>query len=334
MNHPKYSVIIPVYNAEHTLERCVSNLTSQNYTNAEIILVNDGSRDSSHNLCLSLAEHYPQIKYLCKENGGVSSARNAGLDIAEGEYILFVDSDDYVSDNYFAVIDRTLNAQQYDWVFFSYWITNGRNIKKREFFPFHSSDPATYISKVSDAICKKTINPPWSKVYRRDIIQNHTLRFPEDLSIGEDKVFNIAYSMYIRNLCFLSEGLYYLSTQNDQSLSRKFRSDSDREQQFSLINHYLDSLLTTPSLAPEVRQMYSAAFNFSTYRGVYSNAKRMQQMKVSWGMRLRQLNAECDEIRTEQLPYPNTAFCRMIALPVRLKLTPLIDLLIKLRMMR
>ena len=97
----KFSVIIPVYKAEYTLRRCVDSLINQNRSDAEIILINDGSPDSSGEICKEYAELYNQVKYIEKENGGVSTARNAGLSVATGEYILFVDSDDWIeTDSY------------------------------------------------------------------------------------------------------------------------------------------------------------------------------------------------------------------------------------------
>lgn len=93
----KYSIIIPVYNAEGTLRRCLDSLVGQQFSNYELLLINDGSTDGSDAICREYASTYSCVRYFAKENGGVSSARNLGLEQAEGEYILFADSDDYVS---------------------------------------------------------------------------------------------------------------------------------------------------------------------------------------------------------------------------------------------
>ena len=105
----KFSVIIPVYKAEDTLKRCVDSLINQNRTDAEIILINDGSPDSSGEICKEYAELYKSVKYIKKENGGVSTARNAGLSVATGEYIIFVDSDDWVDETAYMKILDTLH---------------------------------------------------------------------------------------------------------------------------------------------------------------------------------------------------------------------------------
>ena len=91
------SIIVPVYNAERTLHRCVTSLVEQSYPNIEILLVNDGSKDASLEMCRGYEQQDSRIRVIDKPNGGVSSARNAGLDVARGEYIMFCDSDDWVS---------------------------------------------------------------------------------------------------------------------------------------------------------------------------------------------------------------------------------------------
>ena len=98
----RFSVIIPVYNAGKTLQHCVDSLLLQKCEDVEIILVNDGSQDGSAAICRSYAARYSAVRYLEKSNGGVSSARNAGLDAAQGRYVLFVDSDDYVPGSLFS----------------------------------------------------------------------------------------------------------------------------------------------------------------------------------------------------------------------------------------
>lgn len=104
MNTPLISVVIPVYNIEDYLERCVTSVCSQTYTNLEILLVNDGSTDGSGALCDTLAQRDERIRVFHKENGGSSSARNLGISQAKGEYIGFVDSDDYISENMYEIL--------------------------------------------------------------------------------------------------------------------------------------------------------------------------------------------------------------------------------------
>ncbi len=126
----KYSVIIPVYNAEKTLRRCVDSLLNQLREDTEIILVNDGSTDGSGALCEVYAASDFRIHYLSKSNGGVSSARNAGLDAAQGKFVIFVDSDDYVGPTLFVENETLQQEADWDLISFSHAIDSGSSVEQ------------------------------------------------------------------------------------------------------------------------------------------------------------------------------------------------------------
>ena len=104
----KYSVIIPVYNSEKTIKRCIDSITLQNRSDVEIIVINDGSTDESESICKALQNEHENIIYIHQENGGVSSARNLGLSVATGEFVMFVDSDDYVDNQLLINIQKVV----------------------------------------------------------------------------------------------------------------------------------------------------------------------------------------------------------------------------------
>ena len=110
----KVTIIVPVYNAEKYLEKCIKSLINQTYNNLEIILIDDGSLDKSWNICNNFAKKDTRIKVYHKENGGVSSARNWGLSNSSGKYILFVDSDDWLEDNMIEILYREIEEQKVD----------------------------------------------------------------------------------------------------------------------------------------------------------------------------------------------------------------------------
>ena len=193
---PKYSVIIPIYKAEKTLRRCVDSLLNQNYSDIELILVNDGSPDGSGAICEEYADRYTCVVYIDKSNGGVSTARNAGLDVATGEYVLFVDSDDYVSEDYFQTLDNLAVDRNDDLVMFSYIVTDGKHSQRKIAELFQSDDPEKSVPMFSRMLYTKSINHPVTKRYVRKIIEDNHIRFPENLYIGEDKCFNLQYVMY------------------------------------------------------------------------------------------------------------------------------------------
>lgn len=317
----KYSVIIPVYNAEKTLDRCLRSLISQDYHDAEIILVNDGSTDNSGKICQSYADCYTQIRYIQKENGGVSTARNAGLDAAIGTYILFVDSDDYVSDSYFSDLDST--SPNFDYVIFSLCITDGETNHDRILEAFESIDLHSYYSKLSRLLYRKTINHPWNKRYFRCIIEDNLIRFHTDLSIGEDALFNLQYAMHCSSCCVLAKPLYYVSVENDQSLSRKIRSDI--HEQILLCESEMLRTLQASDMDKFHYQQMQHALNFLHLREIYAEAKRMHKQNIRMYKRLKTIKHQCILFSESKAIVPKDRYCQLLLLPIRLRLTLLID---------
>lgn len=320
-----YSVIIPIYNAEKTLSRCIDSLISQNYPDAEIILINDGSTDNSGAICQSYQLRYSQIVYISKENEGVSTARNVGLEIAKGKYILFVDSDDYVSDHYFQSIDSALSSSNSDLLQFSHCKVNGKSEIQVLRTPCLSNTFEEYTSKICHAICHKTINSPWSKAYRRNLIAENHLRFRPDLSIGEDRLFNIQYALFAKSYCVSNEVIYYVDTSSDVSLSRKKRSDLWELLQRAY--QYERTAVLESELPYEAKREFLRAIDFNMSLGIYTEAKWLHRQKMPFLKRLKQLNSLCDQINAQNPEYPKTSYCQLLTTPIRWKLTPAIDAL-------
>lgn len=171
------SIIIPVYNAELSLKDCVGSILRQTYTNWELILVDDGSKDKSGEICDKYSNADSRIKVIHKANGGVSSARNAGLKAATGEWITFIDSDDTIGENYFN-IDFSLNTDLYI-----------PCIKP-------NIQPETYDGErlnrfVAENLCNVYFRVPWAKFLNKSTVAN--LMFDESIRLGEDTVFNLIF---------------------------------------------------------------------------------------------------------------------------------------------
>lgn len=322
-----FSVIIPVYNAEKTLKRCVDSLLVQNYQHAEIILVNDGSSDNSKAICEEYAEKFDNVKLISQENAGVSAARNAGLDAASGEYVLFVDSDDYVMPELFSGIDQILKTNHADLIQFSSCVDNGDTIHPNINQPLVVDSREKLVPHIVDAMCRKSINGPWAKLYKRDIIEQHMIRFPIGVSVGEDRAFNIVYSLYIKSFVKTNLIGYVLNTENDNSLSRK-RHD-DLKQQFEIAEKYMDIELTSARIPDNEKDQFRQALNFGNCRGIYHDAKLMIQDGKGWFYRQKALLGLCRKNNKKHYQYPKTSYCNHITLPVRLYLTPVIDAIAK-----
>ena len=189
---PTISVIVPVYNTEKYLRRCIDSVLAQTYQDFELLLIDDGSKDSSGAICDEYAAQDARVKVFHKENGGVSSARNVGLDNARGEWITFVDSDDYIEENFLKSFEGNLDADLV--VGNTVLITLPRT--KHHCIPFGCYMDLEHF--ISSYLLESILRVPWGKLYRANIIVD--LRFNENMRLGEDTLFNLCYFRRITNV--------------------------------------------------------------------------------------------------------------------------------------
>lgn len=220
----KYSVIIPVYNSEKTVARCLDSLTVQNREDVQIIVVNDGSQDGSEEIILQLAAKNPSIEYIYQDNAGVSRARNTGLDAAQGTYITFVDSDDYVTEDYFSVLDR---AEDCDLLVFAHRVIG--NVPDVTALFAKLQTLTTAWERLVLLLSSRRIMSPWDKRFRRSIIEEKSVRFIEGMSTGEDFNFCMAYAMHCNNIAIESEQIICNDVTEKNSLSRQYRPHLDQK---------------------------------------------------------------------------------------------------------
>ncbi len=319
----KLSVIIPVYKAEATIRRCLDSLLNQPHKDVEIIVINDGSPDSSGKICKEYAEKHSEIRYIEKENGGVSTARNMGLDIATGDYVVFVDSDDWVYDSFFSAIEKSLNGNDWDLLQYSQNYTDGKDEKPRIQGDFKSNNHKIIFDKLIESMCHKHINKPIDKVYKRSIIEENNLRFHRDLCVGEDRTFNIAFSLHVKKWCIIPDLIYWVSLENGESLSRQKRDNLD--DQIRIAEEYLFDVIEKASITDEEKNLLVKAIHFDNMRAVYTKAKYLRRNGAGLFTRLKELNSYCNQVNKQSFTYPPGKFCTLISLPVRLKLTPVLD---------
>lgn len=211
------SVIVPIFNAEKYLHRCIKRILAQDYTDYELLLIDDGSTDNSGTICDEYAIKDNRIRVFHKENGGVSSARNWGLDNAIGEYIMFVDSDDYMLPGMLEVMYSTLESKKSDLVICGTTETGGGYWRP-------IADVNYSINQLKESFVSllhtELLSPPWNKIYKKEIIRSN--RFCEDISFGEDLLFNIQYLEKCENISFIKESPFYHEKENENSLVVKF----------------------------------------------------------------------------------------------------------------
>ena len=195
------SVIVPVYNSEKTLRQCLESFLSKKYKDYELILVDDGSKDSSPRICDEYAQKDSRVKAFHKPNGGVSSARNYGLDHAHGKWITFIDSDDYITEGYFDGIENheedvlIKGYQKFD----HSGVVAGRETEKLT----RISDFSDFLSQyITDSL----LRGPVFKFYKRSLIGD--LRFLTDMKIGEDAWFVFNYLAKCKSFAVLPKGVY------------------------------------------------------------------------------------------------------------------------------
>lgn len=206
------SIIIPVYNVEKYLRECLDSICAQTCGDYEAIIVDDGSTDSSGAICDEYAKSHPHIKVIHQANAGVSVARNRGIEHSSGEYIVFVDSDDYLESTFLDIISSEMRS--YELLFYgdTYHFHNG-NIRTHQPFPSESCDRQS----VEDRILAfkrsddgyEYFGYTWNKVFRADIIKKYTIRFIEGLSFREDEIFTAEYCKYIDTLKVISYPIYH-----------------------------------------------------------------------------------------------------------------------------
>lgn len=219
----KYSVIIPIYNSEKTLSRCLESLVTQRRNDVQIIAVNDGSVDRSETIVLGFAAKHPNVDYINQENGGVSRARNEGLNRAKGEYVTFVDSDDYVSEDYFSVLDQ---SEDDDLMVFAHENVGGPGLDESKLFA-ELQNRETAQQRLALLLSSRKIMSPGNKRFKLSIINDHAIRFIKDLSVGEDFNFCMAYAMQCCTICVTGKKIIFNDISDQGSLSRRYRPQLD-----------------------------------------------------------------------------------------------------------
>lgn len=216
------SIIVPVYNCEDRIRKCVESIIRQSYKNIEVLLVDDGSTDESGQICDEYAAADKRVCVFHQKNAGASAARNKGITLAKGEYIQFVDSDDYIAED---MTERLVESIEQNGTFCSicgYVYIQGKRVREVKLQEQRSLALGEMERECPGIFGKNILNPPWNKLYIREEIVSH---FDENLSLGEDLLFNLAYLEKAKEISFV-EGSPYYYIEKEASLTKKYRADS------------------------------------------------------------------------------------------------------------
>lgn len=223
-----FSIIIPVYNVENYIEQCLESVVTQEFDSFEVILVDDGSTDSSGVLCDAYAEKYPKVTVIHQENKGLAGARNTGLDKASGEWILFVDSDDWIESGMLRRLYERMSEEDADLYSYNVYKTDEQGTvtekllftpENREISFYNEKDRFVYFTE--QLMQYKTGWEVWSRVFRRSIIEKNKLRFRNCAEVfAEDYLFTFQYLLFAQRVKQLCAVFYYYRQRANSLLHR------------------------------------------------------------------------------------------------------------------
>lgn len=278
----KVSVVVPVYNAERYLGYSINSILSQTYTEIEVILINDGSTDNSLKICNNYAHIDPRVKVVDIKNGGVGHARNIGIENASGYYLQFVDSDDVIAPDMIETFVHAIELYSKDIVFCGMKIVTLKDNNPEDIKECTSEgigrecvlDRAVFFENMACLLWKTAmLEGPCNRLYKMDIVKKNQLKFPEDISLGEDFLFNMDYYEKCNGVVLLEQKLYYYLQVNNQALTKKVRQDLF-ENQMMLIERFEALLEKNVVISKEERKYilnYTTAKVIQCIKALFQN---------------------------------------------------------------
>ncbi len=257
----KVSIIVPVYNVENTLGRCIESIISQTYQNWEMWLIDDGSRDASGKICDNYSRSDARINTVHKANGGVSVARNTGLDKAKGEYVLFVDSDDYLEQNTLELAMNEADSSGAEVVLFGFYYhfqEEDRVVENKGTRIFVGKNEEFVSEMFEEMFRKELLNPPWNKLIKREMLIRNDIRFISEYSICEDMIFTIGVLDACNKIVFLDVPLYHYIYKKEDNLVNRFHGNYFEALSFYVgrVKEYLSRYKASAEMIAEMGTFY------------------------------------------------------------------------------
>jgi glycosyltransferase involved in cell wall biosynthesis len=235
----KVSVIVPVYNGEKSIKRCAGSILNQDYPEVELILVDDGSRDRSWEIIQSIAAADHRVKAIHQENGGVSSARNRALAEASGTYVQFADVDDWLPMDATKMLVREMEAQSAELVVGDFYrVVDGNVSEKGSIEMGGALTLQQYANAMMLSPADLYYGVLWNKLYRRDIIEQYSIRMDENISYSEDMIFNLEYLLHVKSVAILKAPVYYYQYTKGSLVDQSLNLSSTIKMKKSVIGYY------------------------------------------------------------------------------------------------
>lgn len=327
----KISVVIPIYNMEQYIDNGIKQILKEDLTDVEIILVNDGSSDRSGEICDSYLKKSNKIRVIHKKNGGAGSARNSGIDNANGKYIMFLDIDDIVEKDIFKKMYEEIESSKVDLV-----ICNHNIIKENEIVKNAKNIESTYIVEGVESCRKSYVNllqksliqTPWDKIYKLDLIRKNNIRFT-DLRRCQDAVFNCNYFNYVKSYKVLNESLYNYKENNLRDEWLKFPKNYF-DICVSLDNSYMSSIKKW-DVMDEDKNKYLCGYFIDQVTQCFKYS-----FSPKWGIDSRERKKYIKEIVSHErvqeainIYEPYSLYKRIIAFFIKTKSVTAIDFIVK-----
>ena len=276
----KISIIVPVYNTEKYLDRCIQSILAQTYTDFELLLVDDGSTDSSGAICDKYAAEDSRVRVFHKENGGASAARNLGLDNAQGEWVTFCDSDDWLDSDLYEKMCKSAENEQ------SEMVVSGVKIDEKGKSIWTLQCPRDYVNKESMANLRMIEGPIfssiWNKLIKREFLDRHNIRFDARLQMWDDLWLVLRLRFFAPKISIVGDSFYYYRMTESPSITKSSISKKVSSQLLCA------SLLKNFFIENNAKEQYSVLINWLGFHavenlfdeGMYSDWKSLLPQKT------------------------------------------------------
>lgn len=280
------SIIIPVYNGEKYIEKCLTSIINQSYTDIEIIIVNDGSTDKTVEILEKFKKCDRRIEYYSQNNSGASVARNKGIEISSGKYVAFVDSDDTIQENYIELLLKTIEKENFDIVACGYTDISIYGITKLNDFYIDKNiiDKEKFINNIFTGVGGTL----WGKIFKSKIIKENNIKMNEEIFMCEDMLFVLEYITKCTSFGAVKENLYNYNRINDDSISSKinFTYYNNLIKVMNLIENILEESHYSKEFIDKIlsERIKSISLNFSIMqhdsKHNYNNTDKLTNIKA------------------------------------------------------
>ncbi len=259
MTNKVLSIIIPVYNAEDNLSKCLDSIIKQSYKKIEVLCINDGSTDNSEKIIDSYIKNDKRIKKINQENSGVSATRNRGIKESNGDFITFIDADDYIEKHYIQNMMNTLMKNKCEMIISGYTELRCNKFEEKSIYSSEKQNciDISFPKKINDFFSTFEFNPCWKQIISSEMIKKNNIYFEENIKYGEDMLFTLLCYSYSKKTCYLKNyGYFYLINPKGAMQNRTI----------SALNKYLDDNIMITLKIKKILKLNSNEINNLDYK--------------------------------------------------------------------